>query len=85
MIKFKCLIVEDEPNIVLLSPGPANEAYFEHAYLAQQMGCELVEGRDLVVGDDDIVAGQGCRVKIPGKPLQPLYRPAVMQGFNQVQ
>jgi uncharacterized circularly permuted ATP-grasp superfamily protein len=38
-----------------LTPGIYNSAYFEHAYLAQQMGCELVEGRDLVVGDDDCV------------------------------
>ena len=36
-----------EPNIVLLSPGVFNSAYFEHAYLARQMGIELVEGRDL--------------------------------------
>jgi uncharacterized circularly permuted ATP-grasp superfamily protein len=43
-----------EPNIVLLSPGVFNSAYFEHAYLARQMGIELVEGRDLVV-DDNIV------------------------------
>ena len=32
----------------MLTPGIYNSAYFEHAYLAQQMGCELVEGRDLV-------------------------------------
>ncbi len=45
----------DYPEIVVLTPGIYNSAYFEHAYLAQQMGCELVEGRDLVVGDDDCV------------------------------
>ncbi|MGD2118470.1 MAG: circularly permuted type 2 ATP-grasp protein [Chromatiales bacterium] len=45
----------DAPEIVVLTPGIYNSAYFEHAYLAQQMGCQLVEGRDLVVGDDDIV------------------------------
>jgi uncharacterized alpha-E superfamily protein len=39
----------DEPNIVLLSPGPANEAYFEHAYLANYLGYTLVEGEDLTV------------------------------------
>jgi uncharacterized circularly permuted ATP-grasp superfamily protein len=38
-------------NIVLLTPGIYNSAYFEHSYLAQQMGIELVEGRDLVVHD----------------------------------
>jgi len=39
----------EEPNIVLLSPGPANEAYFEHAYLANYLGYTLVEGGDLTV------------------------------------
>lgn len=43
------------PEIVVLTPGIFNSAYFEHSYLAQQMGCELVEGRDLVVLDDDCV------------------------------
>jgi len=43
------------PQIVVLTPGIYNSAYFEHAYLAQQMGAELVEGRDLVVADDDCV------------------------------
>src|SRR3984893_13714340 len=41
-----------EPTIVLLSPGVFNSAYFEHAYLARQMGMELVEGRDLVTHDN---------------------------------
>jgi uncharacterized circularly permuted ATP-grasp superfamily protein len=41
-----------EPNIVLLSPGIFNSAYYEHAYLARQMGIELVEGRDLVTHDN---------------------------------
>ena len=45
----------DEPEVVVLTPGIYNSAYFEHAYLAQQMGCELVEGRDLLVADDDCV------------------------------
>jgi uncharacterized circularly permuted ATP-grasp superfamily protein len=39
------------PTVVLLTPGMYNSAYFEHAFLAQQMGIELVEGRDLVVDD----------------------------------
>lgn len=38
-----------EPTIVLLTPGIYNSAYFEHTFLAQQMGIELVEGRDLLV------------------------------------
>ncbi len=45
----------DSPEIVVMTPGIYNSAYFEHAYLAQQMGCELVEGRDLIVQDDDCV------------------------------
>ncbi len=44
-----------QPEIVVLTPGVYNSAYFEHSYLAQQMGAELVEGRDLLVGDDDCV------------------------------
>lgn len=44
-----------KPVIVVLTPGIFNSAYFEHAYLAQQMGVELVEGSDLVVQSDDIV------------------------------
>ncbi|MFN7995836.1 MAG: circularly permuted type 2 ATP-grasp protein [Bryobacteraceae bacterium] len=44
----------DRPVSVLLTPGIHNSAYFEHTFLAQQMGIELVEGRDLVV-DCDIV------------------------------
>ncbi len=41
----------DQPTVVLLTPGPYNSAYFEHSFLAQQMGIELVEGSDLVVKD----------------------------------
>ncbi|CAD5374602.1 Circularly permuted type 2 ATP-grasp protein [Rubrivivax sp. A210] len=40
-----------EPTVVVLTPGMYNSAYFEHAFLAQQMGVELVEGQDLVVRD----------------------------------
>ncbi len=45
----------DKPTIVVLTPGIYNSAYFEHSYLARTMGAELVEGGDLVVGDDDCV------------------------------
>jgi uncharacterized circularly permuted ATP-grasp superfamily protein len=45
----------NKPEVVVLTPGIYNSAYFEHSYLAQQMGVELVEGRDLVVGEDDAV------------------------------
>jgi uncharacterized circularly permuted ATP-grasp superfamily protein len=41
-----------EPAIVLLTPGVYNSAYFEHTYLARQMGIELVEGRDLAIHDN---------------------------------
>jgi uncharacterized circularly permuted ATP-grasp superfamily protein len=41
-----------DPTIVLLTPGVYNSAYFEHTFLARQMGIELVEGRDLVVHDN---------------------------------
>ena len=41
-----------DPTIVLLTPGVYNSAYFEHAFLARQMGIELVEGRDLLVHDN---------------------------------
>jgi uncharacterized circularly permuted ATP-grasp superfamily protein len=42
----------NEPTCVVLTPGMYNSAYFEHAFLAQQMGIELVEGQDLFVRDD---------------------------------
>jgi len=45
----------DFPTIVVLTPGIYNSAYFEHSYLAQQMGVELVSGSDMFVGDDDCV------------------------------
>jgi uncharacterized circularly permuted ATP-grasp superfamily protein len=43
--------LDGEPTIALLTPGPYNSAYFEHSFLADQMGVELVEGQDLVVLD----------------------------------
>jgi uncharacterized circularly permuted ATP-grasp superfamily protein len=51
---LRALAPEDrpEPNIVLLTPGVFNSAYFEHAFLARQMGIELVEGHDLAVHDN---------------------------------
>jgi len=45
----------ERPVIAVLTPGIYNSAYFEHSYLAQQMGAELVEGSDLVVGPDECV------------------------------
>jgi uncharacterized circularly permuted ATP-grasp superfamily protein len=43
-----------EPSVVLLSPGVFNSAYFEHVFLAREMGAPLVEGRDLVVENDRV-------------------------------
>jgi uncharacterized circularly permuted ATP-grasp superfamily protein len=43
-----------EPTVVLLTPGVFNSAYFEHSFLARQMGIEIVEGSDLVVEDDRV-------------------------------
>lgn len=45
----------EHPRIAVLTPGIYNSAYFEHTFLAQRMGAELVEGADLVVGEDDCV------------------------------
>src|SRR5206468_986850 len=42
----------NDPTVVVLTPGMFNSAYFEHAFLAQQMGIELVEGQDLYVKDN---------------------------------
>ena len=42
------------PKCVVLTPGPFNSAYFEHSFLAQQLGAELVIGDDLVVFDDRV-------------------------------
>jgi len=44
----------DEPVCVVLTPGMYNSAYYEHVFLAQQMGVELVEGKDLVVEDETV-------------------------------
>jgi len=41
-----------DPTVVLLTPGPFNSAYYEHSFLADKMGVELVEGRDLLVRDN---------------------------------
>jgi uncharacterized circularly permuted ATP-grasp superfamily protein len=45
---------EESPTVAVLTPGPYNSAYFEHSFLAQQMGVELVEGQDLFVRDDTV-------------------------------
>jgi uncharacterized circularly permuted ATP-grasp superfamily protein len=45
---------DEAPTVAVLTPGAHNSAYFEHAFLAQQMGVELVEGQDLIVQDDTV-------------------------------
>lgn len=65
------------PQVVVLTPGIYNSAYFEHAYLAQQMGAQLVEGADLMVGDDDCVymrsIGGHTRVDVIYRRIDDLY------------
>ena len=45
---------QDNPTVLVMTPGAHNSAYFEHAFLAQQMGVELVEGQDLFVRDETV-------------------------------
>ena len=45
---------KDEPTVVVMTPGAYNSAYFEHVFLAEQMGVELVEGQDMFVEDDKV-------------------------------
>lgn len=54
MLQFLAPDDVSTPVTVVLTPGPSNSAYFEHAFLAQQMGVELVEGRDLMVQDNTV-------------------------------
>lgn len=60
----------NDPEIVLLSPGTYNSAYFEHVFLAREMGATLVEGRDLVVSDDRVF----MRTIAGLKPVHTIYR-----------
>jgi uncharacterized circularly permuted ATP-grasp superfamily protein len=55
----------ETPTIAVLTPGIFNSAYFEHAFLAQQMGAQLVEGSDLYVDEDDCL-----QMKTVGGPVQ---------------
>ena len=49
------LSAPDEPTVALLTPGPFNSAYYEHSFLADKVGIELVEGRDLLVRDNVVL------------------------------
>ena len=51
MLQYIAPVATREPTVVVLTPGIYNSAYFEHCFLAQQMGVELVQGRDLIVAD----------------------------------
>src|SRR5262249_42880683 len=57
-------------NVVLLTPGPYNSAYFEHTYLARQMGIQIVEGRDLTVRDSRVF----MRTTKGLEPVHVIYR-----------
>jgi uncharacterized circularly permuted ATP-grasp superfamily protein len=59
-----------DPTVVLLTPGAYNSAYFEHTYLARQMGIEIVEGRDLVVKDAHVF----MRTTRGLEPVHVIYR-----------
>jgi uncharacterized circularly permuted ATP-grasp superfamily protein len=61
---------EERPEVAVLTPGAYNSAYFEHAFLAQQMGVELVEGQDLFVQNDSLYA----RTTRGPKRIHVLYR-----------
>ncbi len=52
LFALRSLVEDDEPTIAVLTPGVYNSAYFEHSFLAAEMGVELVEGQDLVVTGD---------------------------------
>jgi uncharacterized circularly permuted ATP-grasp superfamily protein len=60
----------DDPTVVLLTPGINNAAYYEHLYLAKQMGVELVEGTDLVVDQDYVF----MRTTRGLRPVDVIYR-----------
>jgi uncharacterized circularly permuted ATP-grasp superfamily protein len=80
---------EGEPTVVVMTPGPYNSAYFEHSFLAEQMGVELAEGQDLFVRDNAVYmrTTQGPRRvdviyrRIDDDSLDPLaFRPDSMLG-----
>jgi uncharacterized circularly permuted ATP-grasp superfamily protein len=70
MLEFLAPDSVTTPRVVVLTPGSYNSAYFEHSFLAQQMGVELVEGRDLVVEDDRVL----MRTTRGFEPVDVIYR-----------
>src|SRR5437660_11359583 len=80
---------EERPAVAVLTPGAYNSAHFEHAFLAQQMGVELVEGQDLFVQNDTVVirtTRRPQRIHITHRrphhdvPDPLLFRPAPLLG-----
>ncbi len=63
-----------EPSVVLLTPGVFNSAYFEHSFLARQMGIEIVEGRDLVVHENKVFTRTTHRIEAGRCHLPPRRR-----------
>src|SRR5580704_17491471 len=70
MLQFIAPAGVPNPTIALLTPGAYNSAYFEHTYLARQMGIEIVEGRDLVVRDSRVF----MRTTKGQHPVHVIYR-----------
>jgi uncharacterized circularly permuted ATP-grasp superfamily protein len=60
----------DDPTVALLTPGPYNSAYYEHSFLADKLGIELVEGRDLLIRDNIVL----MRTTEGPKRVDVLYR-----------
>ena len=67
---LKSASLVDNPSVVVLTPGRYNSAYFEHAFLAREMGVELVEGADLFVRDDRVY----MRTTAGPQPVDVIYR-----------
>ena len=67
---LKSASLVDNPNVVVLTPGRYNSAYFEHAFLAREMGVELVEGADLFVRDERVF----MRTTAGPQPVDVIYR-----------
>jgi uncharacterized circularly permuted ATP-grasp superfamily protein len=70
MLRYIAPAGRDDPTIVVLTPGVYNSAYFEHCFLARQMGVEIVEGRDLVVRDECVF----MRTTKGLEPVDVIYR-----------
>lgn len=70
MLNYLAPVGVADPTVVLLTPGAYNSAYFEHTYLARQMGIEIVEGRDLVVRDARVF----MRTTKGLRPVHVIYR-----------